>query len=140
MSLSPFSTATRSKAVFLDSLSECSSQTVHPSIKSSLHLPVFFTWQTSALPSISTLAINLFGLDRNLPLCILSYLIIRSFYSYYSHYTTNMFDYKYLNHAFLALLICGSIRKGKNISQNLLTLFVKYVIVLSIGYITIIIY
>lgn len=51
-----------------------------------------------------------------------------------------MFDYKYLNHAFLALLIGGSIRKGKNISQNLLTLFVKYVIVLSIGYITIIIY
>ena len=45
-----------------------------------------------------------------------------------------------INHAFLALLICGSIRKGKNISQNLLTLFVKYVIVLSIGYITIIIY
>ena len=75
MSRFPFSTAIKSKFVFRFEASTRFKYTVASGVSNSLHRPVFFTWQRSTTPLISTSAINRLGRDLNIPLQIFGYFI-----------------------------------------------------------------
>ena len=62
--------------VFLPSLSASSRKTRAPSSKSSLHLPVFFTWTISSCPFSSTKAVKRLTRRRNQPSTIFPYSIL----------------------------------------------------------------
>lgn len=66
-SRSPLRTATRSYRCLLSGFPESESTTGAPGTRSSLHLPVFFTWTASGSPSTRTSATNLLGLETNSP-------------------------------------------------------------------------